>query len=333
MKKPLISVVIPVYNVAPYVHRIMSVLLQQTYPNIEIILVDDDSTDESYRICENYSQRYNNVHAFHKENGGAASTRNYGIEQSVGEYITFVDADDYITKDYIEFLYKLLVDNKADVAICGFKKFFGDDIGIEEESKEKEILFKFTAQEALDDLLYRRHITNSPWAKLLKRTLVEDILFPEGMLYEDLAVVYKWLGESNTIVYSSAVKYYYFQRAGSSMHCEFNSKKLDKLVITKEMSDYIEEKYPCLKRASNSRQFISTLQLIREVPLTEKYGKVRIELKIVLKKVRKKVLLDKNNSYYTRLLAVISYAPYIILRGMGNFADWAVMYFKIVQKH
>lgn len=332
MKKPLISVIIPVYNVADYIPRIMSALLQQTYPNIEIILVDDDSRDESYEICKNYSKKYNNVHAFHKENGGAASTRNYGIERSAGDYIMFVDADDYVTDDYVDFLYKLLVDNKADIAICGFKKFFGDDVDTK-EGKEKEVLLKFTAKEALEDLLYRRHLTNSPWAKLLKKNLVKDILFPEGMLYEDLAVVYKWLGKSNAIVYSSKVKYYYFQRVGSSMHCEFNRKKLDKLIIAKEMSKYIEEKYPSLEQAANSRLFISILQLIREVPLTESYDSIRVELKAILKKVRKKILIDNNNSYYTRVLAMISFSPYIILKGLGNLADWAVMRFKIVQKH
>lgn len=332
MKKPLISVIIPVFNVEEYIPRLMSVLLRQTYPNIEIILVDDDSRDKSYEICKNYSQKYNNVYAFHKENGGAASTRNYGIKRSSGDYIMFIDADDYVTEDYIDFLYKLLVNNKADIAICGFKKFFEDDVDTK-EGKEEEVIFKFTAKEALEDLLYRRHLTNSPWAKLLKKNLVKDILFPEGMLYEDLAVVYKWLGKSNVIVYSSKVKYYYFQRLGSSMHCEFNCKKLDKLIIAKEMSKYIEEKYPSLEQASNSRLFISILQLIREVPLTKKYDSIRAELKAMLKKVRKKVLIDNNNSYYTRILALISFSPYIILKGLGNLADWAVMRFKIVQKH
>ena len=137
MKKPLISVIIPVYNVADYIPRIMSALLQQTYPNIEIILVDDGSRDESYEICKNYSKKYNNVHAFHKENGGAASTRNYGIERSAGDYIMFVDADDYVTDDYVDFLYKLLVDNKADIAICGFKKFLEMMLILKREKRKK----------------------------------------------------------------------------------------------------------------------------------------------------------------------------------------------------
>lgn len=327
----LISVIVPVYNVAIYLSRIITALVEQTYPNIEIIMVDDGSKDDSYKICCGYAEKYNNIRVYHKENSGAASTRNYGLKKAKGVYVTFVDADDYISKDYVEFLYKIMIENKADISVCGFKKFFGNNIEICGDEREETKVF--SPEQALEDLLYRRNLTNSPCLKLFKREFVENFMFPEGMLYEDLAVVYKWFGESKTIVYSPKVKYYYFQREGSSMHSKFNARKLDKLLIMREMENYIVKKYPHLRTALDSRMFISVLQLIREVPLTKEYSSCRKELKCILRQLRYKVFKDTNNTQMTRVLAVCGYLPYVLLREMENVADWGIMHLKIVQKY
>lgn len=330
MEKDLISVIIPIYNAEKYISKMMKALSKQTYSNIEIILVDDGSKDSSFQICEKYASELSRVQAFRKENGGAASARNYGFRKSKGKYITFVDADDWITEDYIEFLYDLMVDNEADISICGYKKCFQYPVIFENKHNPVRI---FTAEEALENLLYRRNLTNSPCLKLLKREMFEEFMFPEGMLYEDLAVVYQWLGASRRIVYSPDVKYYYFQRQGSSMHSSFNRKKWDLIRISEIIRKYICQKYPMLEAGANSRLFISSLQMVREVPLGKKYKPYRIKLRKNIRWLRLEIFLDKRTDKKTKVLAIASYLPYPVLKFMGMFSAKMVMKLKIIQRY
>ena len=123
MEKPLISVIVPVYNVKQYLRRCVDSILKQTYENIEIVLIDDGSTDESGAICDRYAQKDVRVKVIHKENGGLSDARNKGMQEARGEYFAFVDSDDYIAKDYIAYLFELIVENKAQISLCGYLKF------------------------------------------------------------------------------------------------------------------------------------------------------------------------------------------------------------------
>lgn len=328
---PLVSIIIPVYNAAQYLPTCIENILSQTYKNIEVILVDDGSTDNSYEICLDYMKKYDYIFTFHKENGGTASARNYGVDRSKGDYIAFIDTDDEITEDYIEFLYDLLIKNDGDISLCGYQKYFGEVPPVITEKKGD--INVFSAEAALEDLLYRRHFTSSPWGKLIKREVFFKGVFPEGMLYEDLAVVYKWFGESGRIVYSPHVRYFYLQRQGSSMHSQFDIKKWDRITITLEMCRYIEEHYPQLVPAMKSRLLITTLQVLREVPLSKKYVKYRKQLKKYLKDTRSTVLFDKKNGNKARIMALCAYLPYSLLKYMGLFMGWGIMKFKIAEKY
>ena len=331
MSNELISVIVPIYNVEKYLPRMISMLAKQTYPNLEIILVDDGSKDHSYCLCCDYEKQYENVHAFHKTNEGAACTRNFGFEHSHGEYIAFVDADDWITEDYIQFLYDLLKKNDADISICGYKKFFDKiEVSKKQEISEIEIL---SPEVALEDLLYRRRLTNSPCLKLMKREIFRRIMFPKGKLYEDLAVVYRWFGESKKIVYSPDIKYYYYQRHGSSMHSEFNIKKWDRILISKEICEYVNKKYPKLYKAAEVRLFISGLQMLRELPLNDEYKAYQLELVQILKQTRSIVLFDSQVNIKTKILAVAAYIPPLLLKKLGILSDKFIMKFKIVQRY
>ncbi len=331
MNEDLISVIVPVYNVAQYLPRMMNKLTKQTYSNIEIILVDDGSADDSYNICKQYAKMFKYIFTYHKANGGAASARNYGFLKSQGKYITFVDADDWVSEDYIEYLYNLLHQNLVDISVCGYKKVYTIE-NINKDISEKDIK-NLTSEEALEDLLYRRHLTNSPCLKLIKREIFQNAMFPEGMLYEDLAVVYRWFDLSNGVVYSPSVKYYYFQREGSSMHSAFNEKKWDRILISKKILEFIEEKYPSLIKAAESRMLISILQMIRELPMSRQYKEHRSELKYYLRKLRSRVLLDQKVSITTKVLALSAYLPYAVLKWMGLMSGWFIMHFRIVQKY
>ena len=331
MDKELISVIVPIYNVENYIPRIMDRLLKQTYPEIEIILIDDGSRDKSYNVCKEYEKKYCNVYAFTKHNGGAASARNFGVYQSKGAFISFVDADDEISEDYIQFLFDLLIKYNADLSICGFKKFFGQTEIKTDNSTEGIVVL--SPEKALEDLLYRRHITNSPWAKLLRKEIFLKAPFPEGLLYEDLAVVYQWIGASKKIVYSPNIKYYYLQREGSSMHSEFSIRKWDRIKITLEMMEYIKTKYPSLTLAADSRMMITSLQMIQELPFESEYDNYKMKLKHYIRETRRKVILDNKNSIKTRVLALSTFLPYRILKYMGMLSKYFIMKFKIVQRY
>ena len=135
MSSPLISVIVPVYNKKKYLRRCLECLLGQDYKNLEIILVDDGSTDGSSEVIREFSQRYGIIRSFFQKNSGAASARNYGMRVAKGEYLCFVDSDDYVFDNYISYMYKILQATKADCSICSAYKL-GENEGYEYQSKE-----------------------------------------------------------------------------------------------------------------------------------------------------------------------------------------------------
>ena len=183
----LVSIIVPVYNVEQYLKRCIQSILRQTYVHIEIILVDDGSTDHSGKICDAYSKRDHRIRVFHKHNGGQASARNLGIRNSKGDYLAFVDSDDFVHPEYIQYMYNNLKKYKADLSYCGIRKVISQKI-----SKErKEEIIVFDNLNGLKDLFYQRHLTNGPGDKLYKRKLFDDLYFPEGHIFEDFAIAYK----------------------------------------------------------------------------------------------------------------------------------------------
>lgn len=200
-----ISIIVPVYNCEDYLKRCVDSLLNQTYKNLEIILVDDGSTDNSSLICDEYSNADNRVVVFHLKNGGAAAARNYGINKSNGDYLFFVDADDFIEDDAIECL--LNIGENMDIIYCDYYRYY------EDESKEYIRLIPFEG-------LSKVHILAMPGpvCKLIKRELFNNISFLEGRRYEDMAIMPFVSASTDKVAYLKEAKYYYFQRLGSSMH-------------------------------------------------------------------------------------------------------------------
>lgn len=135
MEKEKISIIVPIYNVEKFLPRCVESLVNQTYGNIEILLIDDGTKDNSAIMCDEYAKKYNNVKAFHKKNGGLSDARNYGIEKATGKYIAFVDSDDFVNKDYCKILYNNLIKNDADISICDFQ-IFTDTSRIDENKEE-----------------------------------------------------------------------------------------------------------------------------------------------------------------------------------------------------
>ncbi len=216
---PLISVIIPVYNAERYLNRCINSVVEQTYNNIEIILVNDGSTDNSAKLCDDWLVKNERIKVFHKENGGAGDTRNYGVERATGEYIAFVDSDDVIDKFYLEHLYYILIENEADISCCDFIEFNGKNSVILDK-----LDFDYNVEVSSGYEICKRMISEcsinliSPCCKLCKSEIIKKCKFPIGYICEDEATSCRFYYYSKKVVLSPLKLYGYYTNPSSVMN-------------------------------------------------------------------------------------------------------------------
>lgn len=219
----MISVIVPVYNVEKYLERCVKSIAAQTYKDLEILLIDDGSTDKSGKMCDDFQQTDSRIKAFHKQNGGLSDARNYGIEHSAGEFISFVDSDDYIDEKMLETLHRLITENDADLAVCSAMDVFEG----KEVTQVKEIkVFNLNKVESYKYMLRGDGIP-SACNKLYKRQTVGNVRFPVGKLYEDGFFTPQILKRVEKTAVTSKPMYYYFRRADSITTKPFRKGDLD----------------------------------------------------------------------------------------------------------
>ena len=236
MENQLISIIVPVYNVEEYLKQCLDSILGQTYRNWELILVNDGSTDSSGLICQEYAEKDARFRYFEKENGGQSEARNYGIEQAQGEYLTFVDSDDWVTETYIEELYSKLRHYNADISITNYFIFQESNATFykhvfepwEKDYDSKYLLEHYFENQEGDFFL------STVWGKLYKKSLFEWLRFPKGMTSEDAALVYKIYDLAEKIVYFHKDSYCYRQREGSTSKCVTVSSIEDSIKLSLE---------------------------------------------------------------------------------------------------
>lgn len=335
MSLPLITVVIPAYNVEKYIDRCLDSFVRQSYKNLEIIVINDGSTDRTEESIQSFVERDSRVFKISQKNQGLSAARNAGIEAAKGQYITFVDSDDFVSENYIEHLFEIMIKEQAEVSVCGHQKFYKEqDIQSRDSSQESESLLEaMTGVEALRNLLYRKKIVTSAWGKLYKAELLSGIRYPVGWIYEDLATTYKILGRAKKVVISNEENYYYFQRADSIFHTKFQQKNIVQLEISEEMLKYVKHYYPQCEKAAYSRHFISCVQLYRMISKEEQFQKIFIKVKEEIKKYRSSVLFDKNAKTSTRIMAMIACVNISALRLMGKVYTKGIRIFKIRLKY
>lgn len=312
-----ISVIIPIYNEECFLMSCLDSLCKQTYQNIEIILVNDGSTDNSKKICENYKAKDDRIVVIDIENGGQANARNIGLEHAKGQYIAYVDADDVLHKDYFRYLISTAVEQDADLIQCDFVKFI-NKIKNFNSNKINSNVDIFTSEEAIELLCYQKKINNSPWCKLIKKEVAQQIKFPTGIGYEDLAVVYQWINISKIIAYISIKLYYYRQHKESTMKKEFSEKKIDRLKITEQMTSRLQDEYPKLILALQTRMFLSCIQTLMWLPLNKKYIREYQKIWKYIKNYRKTIFINKKVKISIRIIALTSYMGIFILRILGG---------------
>jgi len=242
MIKDLISIIVPVYNVDMQISECLLSILSQSYINFEVILIDDGSTDKSGQICDEFAQIDKRVKVFHKKNEGVSNTRNYGLNLAQGEFIGFVDPDDWIAEDMYEQLLYNLNAYDADISICSYTTDVKMSFHNEKSNHESRI---YTGEEAVREIVIGGKIGNYVWNKLFKSYLFDNISFPMNRIWEDIGTIYKVFMKANKCIYINEIKYFYRNRHKSITHNKENMIIMlqDIFVLYKERLDLLSSVY------------------------------------------------------------------------------------------
>lgn len=238
-----ISVIVPVYKVEPYLDKCVSSIVNQTYTNLEIILVDDGSPDNCPAMCDAWAEKDSRIRVIHKTNGGLSDARNAGMTVATGELMAFVDSDDWIAPDMYEYLYQRLTEDNSDIAACGVQLMWENGTM---RMLTREGSCVLNREEAMKAIIQESWLKQPVWYKLYKTDLIRDILFPMGKCHEDVFWSYQAVGSAKKVSVSDHVGYYYLQRGGSIMGAGYSLKRLDAVEAKVQRCAYIQERFPAL---------------------------------------------------------------------------------------
>lgn len=303
-----ISVLIPVYNSEQHIERCIKSIENQTYSDIEIVIVNDGSTDKTQDIIQKIAQKDDRIKLINIENQGVANARNVALSNATGEYITFVDSDDYIEDDYVQTLYDNLKKYDADIAVCNCINYIQEtkeqihkDFGIKQVKE-------YNSKEAVQSLFYYNFLRHSPWGKLYKKNLWNNLTFPVGRNYEDLAIIYKTFLSAKKIIYIPEEKYIYVTRKESIVHGKVKESDIQAIIMyCKGILEDITKNYIELIPAAEYLLASHELHLWYKIPNKKEYKNyINIVVKDV-KKYRKSIIKNPKVSKKKKLLFILSY--------------------------
>ena len=287
---PIVSVIVPVYGVEPYLQKCVDGIIGQTYTDLEIILVDDGSPDNCPKICDDYAAKDTRIKVIHQKNAGLSGARNAGIEAARGDYITFVDSDDYIDEDYIRVMLDNLTENDCDISCVKHDVIYPNKV-LKEWNGKKTV---YSPEEALESMLYQKDMDVSAWGKMYRTEMFRNIRYPVGRNFEDSATTYKLIIRSKKIVLDSRPLYHYVIREASITSGSSFSKKMELIESTREMTDDIKARYPSLSKACERKMmhaYLSCLmQTVRSADVSEETVSMLISY---IRDHRKAVLKDR----------------------------------------
>ncbi len=310
MMEKLISVIVPVYNVGPYLKRCLDSILSQTYRNLEIILVDDGSTDNSGAICDEYKKLDKRVLVIHKENEGVSKARNVGMDISKGEYLTFVDSDDYIEPNMYEELYSSIERESADLAVCGFRqvRVNGEqkvnDASITIDWAKENIINNYFTEGVIKELMY------SPWNKLFRKETLKELRFnTKYRLGEDILFIFEFVEKMQKMVYVNGAFYHYMMHENSAMTSSFSAKRFDYIFVVDILLEKCKRLYPQAYNNALRWAFLHKLNICRNLC---KNKKLKIENISIYTDCLK--FCKKNTRNVWKKLVMKRKVDYVILR-------------------
>jgi glycosyltransferase involved in cell wall biosynthesis len=290
-KQPLISVIVPVYNVEKYLPECIESIKDQTYKNIEVLLIDDGSTDSSGQICDEAAKKDNRIKVIHKENQGISHTRNTGLSKCTGDYLTFIDSDDYVTNDYVEYLFNQIEKTGADLSIAAHLINCSSG-NTEYKGIGEDYEFLLNSKQVLEYILLDQKIDISVWGKIYRKKLFDGLQFPNGEKFEEPAIMYKVIENADKIVCGGQAKYIYNIRPQSITTTVTFSGKMQLIDHTKKMCSDITAKYPDLSQAADRRlvwAYFSTLNQLLKASDRKDFKVEEKEILNFLKSKRKEI--------------------------------------------
>lgn len=275
--KPLVSVIVPVFNVEAYLNKCLDSIQNQTLDAIEIIVIDDGSTDESKKIAEDIAKEDERIKVYSKSNGGLSSARNFGIEKATADYLVFVDSDDYIDPDMIELLYTNLLQENADISMCTIYDIYP---GIPAK-QNSDIRRMVVSNEEAIKIVFEAKITSVyAVAKLYKKSLFDTVKYPVGKIAEDAFVIVDILDQCKKVVIQTVKKYYYIHRQNSITTSSFRKNNCDVIDAYQRNYDLIMAKYPRLQEVAKMRICWANFYVLDKLAVAETGDKV-IEDRVV----------------------------------------------------
>lgn len=313
IEKIKVSVIIPIYKVERFIDECLKSVVAQTHSNLEIILVDDGSPDNCPKICDDWKKQDDRIQVIHKENGGLSSARNAGLNIATGDYIIYVDSDDWISKDMIETMLEYCVSKQVDMAMCGITRVYENgDMQVDEYEE-----FTVAREELLKNFLYhRKNLCSSVWNKIYKRDIVKELRFPDGLNSEDYCYNSVAYSETNALYVNTKPLYFYRIREDSICTAPVNEHSFDKIKVAQIVGDYLE------KRGYENKIAIEhfKMQAHHDVLYSMYFKHANKELKLKYKKELRKyilhVLKDGENSITTKIKFLV-------------FSIFPALYFKI----
>lgn len=293
---PVISVIVPAYNASSYLDQCVQSILDQDYKDFELILIDDGSTDDTLIKCKQWSEKDSRIIVLHKDNGGLSDARNFGIDHANGEYITFVDSDDYVSEDYLSYLLQLFsLSNRCMITTCnrqiiksngnpGHKFDYQDEKGIIVEKKEvyKRALFS--------------EISHGAWARLFKRSIFQTLRFPVGMKHEDTYILGDFIEASEEMIFGNKVGYYYISHQGSIVHTPDIKRLNDLIESTKRLAQMAVTCDSSLINAGICKVGHATFSALSVIDLNTEQNRIKAkQWKKELIKNRKVILKEERN--------------------------------------
>lgn len=320
MSKKLISVIVPIYNVGDYLEQCIKTIIQQTYENVEIILVDDGSTDNCSEICDYYKKLDNRIKVIHKKNGGLSSARNAGLEICLGDYIAFIDSDDYVAENYLEELFNMITENDADIAIANRYELKGNEVII--PKFYLPVNKTLISSQKLLEMFYYDILPHEAWGKLYKRKIFDNYKYKENLkVYEDIEFITRILLKEKLTINCDTSKclYYYRDREDSIMKEGFNSLWNDEIIFYQQIYEKVTDNSlkkaianmeikKCIRNLNKITNVFNDTELVNNTLNIIKYNLNNIKIKHLNcagKKNKIKLFLLRNNLSVIKLLLKI----------------------------
>lgn len=321
----LVSIIVPVYNVEPYLDRCVQSLLGQTYTNLEIILVDDGSPDRCGEMCDAFARQDPRIRVIHQQNRGVSSARNTALSMAHGAYICFVDGDDWVSPWYVSHLYDAITADGADMSVACYQEILTSGACPSVPCAEMTGYEYLDTEEYLRRMLYQNGSDTHMTAKLFHAAVLQHIRFPVDREYEDVPVSYASAVQCPHVALITNADYYYWQRPDGTQNSAFHESKMDCITHFQDILQAVGQDYPSAIAAARCRYLSAVCNILFQIPDGE-YQREREYLWHEMVWYRRGVLMDSSARRKARIAALLSYGGYHFTRSIYQWSQWRARY-------